>query len=110
MMYMKMKASPQCSYCDEINYFSQLFFHCPNARHLWYLLFFIFKSMNDDYEVLNFCMLNIKYDIYKQHLFHDNTMSIREICNDIRYKLVIEKKISENEYKRVNNEVYHPVQ
>ena len=36
---MKIKASPQCSYCDEIDYTSHFFFHCPHVRHLWYLFF-----------------------------------------------------------------------
>ena len=122
---MKIKASPQCSYCDEIDDTSHFFFHCPNIRHLWYLFFqmwngieyhrvnfpnypdvydFLFgiKNMNDGHEVHNFCILHIKYYIYKQRLFPDNTLSIREICNEIRYKLDIERKIYENDDKQTN--------
>ena len=103
---------------------SHFFFHCPNVRHLWYLFFqmwngteyhrvnfpnypdvydilFGIKNMNDGHEVLNFCILHIKYYIYKQRLFH-NTLSIREICNKIRYKLDIERKIYENDDKQMN--------
>ena len=61
------------------------------------------KNMNDGHEVLNCCILHIKYYIYKQRLLHDNTLSIREICNEIqRYKLDIERKICENDDKQMN--------
>ena len=82
---------------DDISHF---FFHCPNVRHVWYLFFQMWngieyhrvnvpnypdvydillgiKNMNDGHEVLDFCKLHIKYNIYKQRLFHDNTLSIR---------------------------------
>ena len=123
---MKIKASPQCSYCDEIDDTSHFCFHCLNVRHLWYLfcqtwngkeyhrvnvpnypdvydILFGIKNMNDGHEVLNFCILHIKYYIYKQRLFHDNTLSIRDICNEIQYKLDIERKIYENDDKQMNS-------
>ena len=129
---MKIKASPQCSYCDEIDDTSHFFFHCPNVRNLWYLFFqmwngieyhrvnfpnypdvydilFGIKNMNDGHEVLIFCILHIKYYIYKQRLFHDNTLSIRETCNEIRYKLDIERKICENDDKQMNFVKYVPL-
>ena len=58
--------------------------------------------MNDGHIVPNFCILHIKYYIYKQRLFHDNPLSIREICNEIRYKLDIERKIYKNDDKQMN--------
>ena len=129
---MKIKASPQCSHCDEIDDTSHFFFHCPNVRNLWYLFFqmwngieyhrvnfpnypdvydilFGVKNMNDGHEILNFCILHIKYYIYKQRLFHDNTLSIREICNEIRYKLDIEKQICEKDDKQMNFGKYVPL-
>ena len=33
----KIKASPQCSYCDKIDDISHFFSRCPNVWHLWYL-------------------------------------------------------------------------
>ena len=124
-------ASPQCSYCDDIDDISHFSFHFLNVLHLWYLCFqmwngmeyhrvnfpnyadgydimFGIKNMNDGHEVLNFCILNIKYYICKQRLFHDNTLSIRELCNEIRYKLDIEMKICENEDKQMNFGRYVP--
>ena len=128
---MKIKASPQCSYCDEKDDISH-FLHCPNVQHLWFLFFemwneieyqhvnfphypnvydilFGVSSMNDCYEVLNFCILHIEYYIYKQRLFNENTMSLREIRNDIRYKLDIEKNICANEDKQVDYEKHIPL-
>ena len=112
---MKIKSSPQCLYCDEIDDINHLFFHCPNVQHLWFLFFEMRKQiecrhvdfpyypnvyailfgvnrMNDENDVLNFCILHIIYYIYKQQLFNENTMSLREIRNDMRYELDIEQK------------------
>ena len=97
---MKIKASSQCSYCDEIDDISHYFFHCSTVQHLWFLFFemwneieyqhvnfpyypnvyailFNVSSINDGHEVLNFYILHIKYYIYKQRLFNENTMSLR---------------------------------
>ena len=52
--------------------------------------------MNDGWDVINCCILSMKYDIYKQRLFHDDKLPVREICNVIRYKLDLEKNIYEN--------------
>ena len=71
-----------------------------------YDILFGVNSMNDCHEVLNFCILHIKYYIYKQRLFNENTMSLREIRNDIRYKLDKEKKICANEDIQVDYEKY----
>ena len=116
---------------DDISHF---FFHCPTVQHLWFLFFemwneieyqhvnfpdypnmydilFGVSSMNDCHEVFNFSILHIKYYIYKQRLFYENTMSLREIRNDIRYQLDIEKKICVNEDKQVDYEkIYSSVQ
>ena len=80
----------------------------PNYPDVYYILFGI-KNMNDGHEVLHFCILHVKYYIYKQRLFHDNTLSIREICNGIRYKLDIERKICENDDKQMNFGKYVPL-
>ena len=92
-------------------WYQPLLFHCSNVRHLWYLffqmwngieyhrvtfpnypdvydIFFGVKNMNDGHEVLNFCILHIKYYIYKQRLFHDKTLSIREpIITKLAYSI-----------------------
>ena len=129
---MKIKTSPQSSYCEEIDDISHFFFHCPTVQHLWFLFFemrneivyqhvnfphypivydiwFGVNSMNDGLAVLNFCILHIKYYIYRQRLFNENTMSLREIRNDIRYKLDIENKICVNGDKQVDYEKYIPL-
>ena len=129
IFYMKIKASPQCSYCDGIDDISHFFFHCPTVQHLCFFvlrnveyedvnfpyypnvydILFGVSSMNGGHKVLNFCILHVKYYIYKQRLFNENTMSLREIRNDIRYKLDIEKKICANEDKQVDYEKYIPL-
>ena len=73
----------------------------PNYPDVHAILFGI-ENMNDGHEVLNFCILHIKYYVYTQRLFHDNTLSIRAICNEIRYKLDIKRKIYENDDKQIN--------
>ena len=74
-----------------------------------YDILFGVSSMNDCHEVLNFSILHIKYYIYKQRLFYENTMAFREIRNDIRYQLDIEKKICANEDKQVDYEKIYPL-
>ena len=57
----------------------------PYYPNVYDILFGV-NNMNDGDVVLNFCILHIKYYyIYKQRLFNENTISLREICNDIRY-------------------------
>ena len=51
----------------------------PNYPDVYDILFGI-KNMSDGHEVLDFCILHIKYCFYKQRLFHDNTLSITEIA------------------------------
>ena len=86
-----------------------------NVRHLWHLFFhmwngteyhgvnfpnypdvhdilFRIKNMNDGHEVLNFCILHIEYYIYTQRLFHDNTLSIREI-QDVQLSCAINQTL-----------------
>ena len=64
---------------------------CSLLSNVYDILFGV-NNMNDGHEVLNFCILHIKYYMYKQRLFNGNTMSLREIRNDIRYELDIEEK------------------
>ena len=53
MIYdMEIKASPQCSYCDEIDDISHFFFHSPNVRHMWYLFFQMWNGI--EYHRVNF--------------------------------------------------------
>ena len=122
---MKIKASHQCSHCDKIDDTNHFFCHCPAVRNLWYLFFlmwngikyhrvnfpnypdvydilFAIKNMNEGHEVLNLCRLHIKYYLYKQRFFNGNTLAKWEICNDMRYKLDIERKICGNENQQIN--------
>lgn len=57
------------------------------------------KNSSESNEVMNFCILHIKFYIYKQRLFNENNMNIRELCNSISYKLEIEKKLCDKDAK-----------
>ena len=52
---------------------------------------FYFSPTNLAIRILKLCILNIKYYIYKQRLFHNNTMPWREIIDIRLYRLKIEK-------------------
>ena len=51
---------------------------------------------------MNFCILHIKFYIYKHRLFNDNNMCMGEIRNILACKLDIEKKICEKDNKPSN--------
>ena len=61
------------------------------------------------YLISVYCISNITLKKKKQRLFDDNTLSIREIFNEIRYKLDIEIEICENHDKQMNFGKYDPL-
>ena len=126
---MKIKPSPQCTYCDELDDISHFFFQCRNVYGLWCAFFNLWNETNYgrvDFpnfpnqqdivfgvscsssvnEVMNFCILHIKFYIYKQRLFNDNNMCMGEIRNILACKLDIEKKICEKDNKPSNFSKY----
>ena len=111
---MKIKDTPKCSYCDEIDDIPHFFIKCERVNVLWCNFFEFWNSVgypnvnfaedlgeNDilfglpnyaDYKaVLNFCMLHIKNYIYRQRIFSENVMQLEAIQNILSVKLKIEK-------------------
>ena len=102
----KIKETAKCSYCDAIDDIPHFFMRCENVLNLWIRFFnwwnqvgyhnvnfpthqseneilFGLPNNGDNNVTLNFCMLHIKYYIYKQRLFHDNEMqlgAIKKMC------------------------------
>ncbi len=54
----------------------------------------------EDFDILNYCILNRKFYIHKQKLFHENALDFYEYLWDLKYKLQIERMIC----KRTNND------
>ena len=92
---MKIKPSHQCIYCDQLDDISH-FFPCRNVYGLWFAFFHLWNETNYcrvDFanfpnqqdivfgvsysssvnEVMNFCILHIKFYIYKQRFVDDNS-------------------------------------
>ena len=91
---------------NEIEYSHVHFLYYPNVHDI----LFGINNMDDGHEVLNVYILHIKYYIYKQRLFNENMMSLREIRNDLQHELDI-KKICANEDKQMAYEkIYSFVQ
>ena len=88
--------TPTCSYCDELNDSIHFFFLCPETYSIWLsfshwwntntptgnplyltilpegkqIIFGITSHKSDPYVVLNYCIMHVKYHIYKQKLSH----------------------------------------
>lgn len=122
---MKLKDSPRCSYCDEIDDIPHFFIKCEKVKLLWCKFFdwwnglgypyvhftgnlgerdFLFGLSNGaDYTTaLNFCMLHIKNYIYRQRLFNDNDMELEAIKNILLVKFKIEKDFLSRNNKQQN--------
>ena len=129
---MKIKASSQCSYCDGIDDISHFFFHCANVHYLWNQFFALWNEVeyykvnfpnypnakdilfgitnaHNGNEVMNFCVIHVKFYIYKRRLFSDNMMTLRELCNELLFKLEVEKQILAKEDRLVHFDKYLPL-
>ena len=65
----------------------------PNEK----CIIFGLKNSTKSMTVLNFCILLIKYYIYRQRLLHENIFQLHEIRRMLSAKLEIEKKIQNDE-------------
>ena len=92
---MKIKATPFCDYCNEIDDIRHFFFACGEVQNFLKLFFQWWNDMDyiwvdfpnypnakeivlgisdesDECQVINFCILQVKYYIYRQRLFNEN--------------------------------------
>ncbi len=45
------------------------------------------------FDILNYCILNGKFYIHKQKLFHENALDVYDYLCELKYKLQIERMI-----------------
>ena len=115
---MKLKETPLCMFCDRIDDLPHFFFNCEYVTQFWNLfaawfwavydkyvprlrlremsIIFGIASVDDVMFVLNYCLLNAKYYIYRQRIQNINNLDIQAYKSEIRYKLNIERIIASN--------------
>ncbi len=109
---MKIKSSPDCDFCTEVDTLKHFFLFCPQVRQFWQSFFtwwskltnvqfdnileecllFGFQESGDLFQALNFCTLNAKYYIYRQRL-NKNNIDLYEFLIELKYKLKIEQNV-----------------
>jgi exonuclease III len=118
---MKIKPTPECSYCQEIDTIQHFFLYCPKSNAFWKSLTSWLNnniegsmivideidiilghlSIGDKYNVINYCILYAKYYIYKQRLFYNNDINLYEFLMVLKDKLKTEYNICKS------NEMMH---
>jgi hypothetical protein len=113
---MKLTDSPICSYCHEEDTIHHFFLFCPKVREFWSLFFnwwnrlgdlqiphsgeefilFGYQSKEETLNVLNYCLLHAKFYVYKQRLFHNNSLDLYKFLVQLKYKLQIEYTICQD--------------
>ncbi len=56
-------------------------------------ILFGFQMNGEIFDILNYCILNGKFYIHKQKLFHENTLDFYDYLWQLKYKLQIERMI-----------------
>ena len=115
---MKIKNSPVCTYCDQRDDIGHFFFLCKDVYEFWRKIctwwnkldydrvdipaypnvkttIFRSQDITEGMAILNYCIVDIIYYIYRQRLFHD-MFQLHEIQNMMVAKL---EKICQKENK-----------
>ena len=107
---MKIKPKPTCSYCPEVDTIDHFFLHCPGAKSFWDSFFNWWNGISevqfastteeelllgficdgDIFKVLNYCVINAKFYMYKQKLFDNNKLGLYEFLMILKAKLNME--------------------
>ena len=129
---MKLKETPVCSFCNELDDVPNFFVNCDNVSDIWKDFFiwwnrigyfvvdfptrnsekdilFGLPNESDNQMVLNFCILHMKNYIYKQRLFANNNLVLEEFRRILLFKIEIEKKILIKQNKHSLFIKYHPL-
>ena len=117
---MKLKETPVCSFCDELDDVPHFLVYCDNVSDIWkdffiwwnrigyfvvdfptrnsekYILFGL-PNESDNQIVLNFCVLHMKNYIYKQRLFANNNLILEIFRRILLFKIEIEKNTNQTE-------------
>ena len=111
--------SPECNFCGREDNIRHFFLHCPNVFFFWNTLKKWLKNVlevsideeieegllfNNPGKIVqskkeNFILLNVKFYIYRQRLFHNNHLDVLEWALEFREKLRMEKQICSQEGK-----------
>ena len=107
---MKIKESSTCTYCKAEDDICHFFLHFSNVKIFWDQFFnwwnrigdveipqcgeevilFGNPSENEIFTVLNYCILQAKYFIYKRRLYHENNIDLYKYLVDLKFKLKLE--------------------
>ena len=111
---MKLRDSPKCTYCSEIDDNRHFFLYCPVVKTFWRsfflwwnrleniqfenieeecILFGFIMDDSDIFQALNFCLLHAKSYVHKQKLFGENNIDLYEFLIILKQKLKIEYNI-----------------
>ena len=117
---MKIKDSPTCNFCNQIDDIDHFFFKCPMVQTLWRSFFnwwnslghlvldfnqsvnvknilFGFNHETDAHLVLDYCVMYTKYYIYKHRFHRENELDIRGLQSYLNWKIKIKQQICTNE-------------
>ena len=109
---LKIKDSPKCEFCNDIDTIVHFFVYCPkieafwksfflwwnkvddlkispNCEHLEESILFGFQIEGGIFDVLNYCILVAKFYIYKQRLFTENNIDLYTFLVQLKYRLRI---------------------
>ncbi len=113
---MKLVDIPNCLYCNNIDDIRHFLLFCEKTRNFWQSSFlwwnrvsdtkitlhcefledsmlFGFHANGEFFDILNYCILNGKFYIHKQRLFHENALDFYDYLWELKYKLQIERMI-----------------
>ncbi len=113
---MKLVDSPNCLYCNNIDDIKHFLLSCEKTRSfcqsffLWWIrvsdtkitlhygfleesILFGFHVNGEVFDILNYCILNGKFYIHKQKLFHENALDFYDYLWELKDKLQIERMI-----------------
>ena len=113
---MKIKDSPTCNFCNQIDDIDHFFIYCPMVQTLWRSFFnwwnslghlvldfnqsvnvkhilFGFNHETDAHLVLDYCVMYTKLYIYKHRLHRENELDSRVLQSYRKWKIKIEQQI-----------------
>ena len=113
---MKIKDSPECSYCEAVDNIAHFFVSCSHAYRFWELFsrwwsnkyhpkltWPVFPSIVDillgtttdgiEQRALNYFIIQGKYFIDTKKLFHENNIEFMGVLSSLKYNIKIELMI-----------------
>lgn len=116
---MKIIDNPTCIFCEEVDDLIHFILFCPKTREFWNFFFnwwngisdikinskcveleesilFGFQIMEDEFKVLNYCIIHAKFYIYRNKIFGSNSLHLYEFLCELKRALRIEHDINCN--------------